>query len=106
RIVPTAALERDPAQLRELIDARTAAVTAEAARPDAAERHVRLVVDRAVVHVRHAGMQPASDGETALLVTGDDAGRQAVLGVVREANRFVLAVRDDDRRDRAERLLA
>src|SRR5690606_24852076 len=106
RIMPAAALERNPAQLRELLDAGPPAVATEPARSDAAERHVRLIVDRAVVDVRHAGVQPPRDREPALLVSRDDAGRQSVLGVVREPHRVVLAVRDDDRRDRPERLLA
>src|SRR5688572_5606845 len=83
RVVAAAALERYPAHLGELIDAGAPAVAAEAAPPNPAERHVRLVVDRAVVDVCHAGIEAPRDRETSLFVARDDARGEAVLGVVR-----------------------
>src|SRR5690606_15740064 len=106
RVVAAAALERDPAHLRELVDAGLAAVPPEPAEADAAEGHVRLVVDRAVVDVRHARAQAPRDREAALLVARDDAGREPVLRVVRELDGLVDALDRDDRCDRAEGLLA
>src|SRR5512134_2111966 len=101
-----AALERDPARLGELVDTRTAAVSAEAAPTHAAERHVRLVVHGAVVDVRHAGVQSARDREAALLVARDDAGREAVLGVVRDLDGLVDAADGYHGSDGPERLFA
>src|SRR6187549_3345704 len=66
--MPAAALERNPAHLGELIDAGASAVAAEAAPANPTERHVRLVIDRAVVDMRHAGIEAPRDRETAFLV--------------------------------------
>src|SRR5262245_52192834 len=104
--MPAAALECYPARLGELVDAGAPAVAAEAAPPNAAERHVRLVVDRAVVDVRHAGVEAPRDRETTLLVARHDAGREAVLGVVRDGDGLVDAADRDHGCDRPERLLA
>src|SRR5262245_56338134 len=99
-----ATLERYPAHLGELVDAGASAVAAEAAPPNSAERHVRLIVDRAVVDVRHAGIEAPRDRETPLLVARDDAGREPVLGVVRDRDGLVDAGDGDHGCDRAERL--
>ena len=46
--------DRDPVRLGELVDHRAAAEAADPALLDAAERHLRLVADRLVVHVDDA----------------------------------------------------
>ena len=54
-----ARLDRDPAQLGELVDHRLAAEAAVAGRLDAAERHLRLVVHGRAVDVADAGCRSA-----------------------------------------------
>ena len=58
RVVAWQRLDRDPAQLRELLERRPATEPPEAARLHATERHLRLVVDGRVVDVADAAFDP------------------------------------------------
>ena len=64
RVVARARLDRDPAQLGELLQRGPAAEAAEAARLHAAERHLRLVVHGRAVHVADAALDAARQVES------------------------------------------
>src|SRR3982750_3852337 len=74
--VPAAALNRDPAQLGELVQHRLAPEPSPARVLHAAERHLRLVADRLVVDVDDAGLEPLREREAAFGVGGEDAGAE------------------------------
>ena len=82
-----------------------AELPAEAGLLEPAERHQR---ERRVAAVDGdaAGAHPAGDREAARVVAGPHAARQAVAGVVGDADRVVLAVERDERQHGAEDLLA
>src|SRR5262245_16774513 len=100
-----AALDGDPAELRELVDDRLAAEAAPARVLDAAERHLRLVADRLVVHVHDARLEPLREREALVGIARDDPRAEAVRRRVRARDRLVLAAHDLDREHRAEGLL-
>jgi hypothetical protein len=77
-----AALDRDPFQFAHLLHRETAALTAETAVLDAAERRVRLVRHGAIVEMNHAGVEAEGELHRFLHVIGDDAGGEAVIRVV------------------------
>src|SRR4029450_10493476 len=64
------ALHRDPPELRELRDRRAAAEASPPTVLDAAERHVRLVVDRLVVDVDDSAVRSPTRGHAARRVRG------------------------------------
>src|SRR5581483_3097747 len=61
-----AALDRHPAELRELVDDGLAAEAAPARVLDAAERHLRLVADGLVVDVHDPRLEPLREREAAV----------------------------------------
>ena len=90
------------------VNSSAAKPSAEPAAPavlDAAEGHLRLVVDRLVVDVDDAGLQPAGDVEPPVRVAGEDAGGQPEAGGVGPADGVVGVVDDfqDDDRARTSR---
>src|SRR3954470_7251576 len=71
RVVTRGLLDRDPAELGELLERGRAAEAAPARLLDAAERHLRLVVQGGGVDVADAGLEPACD-----VPGGGDAARE------------------------------
>src|SRR4051812_47216430 len=63
--------DRQPSQIRELLDGRLAAEAAIAGTLDAAERHVRLVMDGWPVDVADAGLEARRDGHRPLNVAAE-----------------------------------
>src|SRR5436189_3988420 len=102
RIWAPALLDRDPAKLRELLQGRPAAEAPPAARLDASEGHLRLVVHGGSVDVAHSALDPASDRERGGHVPPEDRGREAVFGVVGDSHRLVWSVHLDHADDRRE----
>src|SRR3954470_7786677 len=105
RVVPAALLDRQPPQVGELGQREMAAEPAPARRLAAAERPRRLVLRGRAVDVADAELDLARDGHARVGVAGEDGRGQAVLRVVRDADRVVLGVGVDDRDDGTERLL-
>src|SRR5271154_4358733 len=91
--------------LEIVLDAVFRALAAEAGFLDAAERR-HLGRDDAFVDADDAVFQPLGNPEHAADVARVEIGRQAEFGVVGHADRIVLGLEAEDRRDRAERLLA
>src|SRR3989442_12110402 len=89
-------LHRDPLQGGEGLDSRLAVEAADSGALLAAERDEGLVVDRAVVHMEHAGVDLLGEGDAPLDVTGVDGTAQAVRRVVDEAYGLLLAVEGDE----------
>ena len=105
RVVHRLGLDGDPAELGELVDRRLAAEAPVAAGLDAAEGHLRLVVDGRPVDVANARFDLLRHPQPAAEVAGEDRRRQAVFGVVGDLDRLLLAVDPDDGDHRPERLL-
>src|SRR4051794_25659232 len=85
RVAAGAVLDRHPAQLGELVQRRVAAEAAPAGGLDAAEGHLRLVVDGGAVDVADAGLDLPGDGLRRRHVAAEHRGAEAVLGVVGDA---------------------
>src|SRR3954468_24790938 len=100
------ARDGDPAQLGEGLDSRLAAEPAIARRSDAAERHLRFVLNRRAIDVTDARSNAARDLEPARSVAGEDGGGKAVFTVVGDADRFLLIGDADDPDHRAEAFVA
>src|SRR5580658_9119311 len=79
RIVPWRRLDRNPAQLGELVHPRLATEAAVTRGFHAPERHLRLVVHRRPVDVADPGFDPLRELDAPSDVAGEERGRQAVL---------------------------
>ena len=77
-------------------------MAAQAAVFHTAKRHVRFIINRAVVNVGDACFQPLGNRQPFLFIACDDTGRQPVLGGVGDLNRFIYAANGDNWRDRAK----
>jgi len=75
RIVPAAALQRQPPWFRERLYGGFAPVTANAAGFHTAERHVGLVMHRGVIDMDHARFQTLGDVESFSLILSNDPRR-------------------------------
>jgi hypothetical protein len=78
RGMPCPALNRDPAELRELVHWGAAAEASPPRVLHAAERHLRLVADRLVVDVHDARLDPLGEQEASVRICRDDPGREPV----------------------------
>src|SRR5690606_35093848 len=105
RVVPRRGLHGDPAQFGELVDARLAAEAPDAAALDAAERHLRLVVDRRAVDVTDPRLDAARDVHCARDISAEHRRAEPVLVVVGAGDRLVDAVHPDDALHRRKGLL-
>src|SRR3990172_10244373 len=90
--------------LEELVDAVLRALAAEAGLLHAAERRLSGR-DQAGVDPDDAGLEALRDAPDPAEVAGVEVGGEPELGVVREANRFLLGLEAEERRDRSEGLL-
>src|SRR5690349_24338046 len=72
RVADRRVLHGDPMLRRELLDRPLPVVATEAAVLLAPERRVREIVDRRIVHVRHARLYARRETRAALEVIGDD----------------------------------
>src|SRR5258705_220631 len=79
----------DPAELGEGVDPGFAAEASVTRGADAAERHLRFVLNRRAVDVANARSDAPRDPEAARDVAGEDRCGQAVLAVVGDADRFL-----------------
>src|SRR5690606_39907493 len=95
----SAAIERDPASLRERFQRPAPAVLAQTGSLDAAERHVRLVVHGRAVHVAIAGVQLVDDRKRPRLVLREHTTRQTVLSIVGDLDRLLVRAERDYRND-------
>ena len=98
-------LHADPMIRREFFDDPIAAEAAEPAVLFAAEGTVGEIIDRLIIHVGHAGLDPQRDAHASLDISREDRARQAVLRIVRHADRFFFAGHLDNGDDRAEHFL-
>src|SRR3954452_19063133 len=89
RVVTRGLLDRDPAELGELLERGGAAEAAPARLLDAAERHLRLVVHGGGVDVADARLEPARDVPGGGDAAREDRGGEAVRRVVGHAHRFL-----------------
>src|SRR5690348_3687265 len=97
--------EADVLDLEELLDAVPGSLASEAGLLHAAERR-HLVRDDADVHAHDAGLERLGSAEDAAHVAGVEVRAQAELGVVREPDHLRVVLEAEERRDRAEGLLA
>src|SRR5437762_3713542 len=84
-----AALDGDPAKLREFVDHGLPAEATPARILDAAERHLRLVADGLVVDVHDPGLEPLRERKAPVGIARDDARAEAVGRCVRPLDRLV-----------------
>src|SRR5512132_3174682 len=80
RVVALPGLDRDPAQLGELVDGGLAAEAAPPAALDPAERHLGLVVDGRAVDVADAGVDAPGHPDRTRHVPAEDGRGEPVLG--------------------------
>src|SRR5438094_3385263 len=101
-------LDDDGLQVGHLLEREAASDSPDAAllAGPAAERQVRLPVVGRLVHVHPPCFQRVGKAERAREVPGVHGAEQAVGRVVRQRERLLLVPELNDRRDRAERLLA
>src|SRR5262249_2781108 len=78
RKLSLAHLERHPLPLSQLLQRIAAALAAEPAVLHAAEGHMRLVGDGAVVHMHHSGLKPERETERFLHAVGEEPGRVTI----------------------------
>jgi hypothetical protein len=72
-------------------------VTADTAVFYTAKGNVRLVIHRAAIYVGHTRLQTPGNGESLLLIPGDDTRRKAVFRVVGQSHGFINAFGGDNR---------
>src|SRR5581483_7864896 len=98
-------LDRDPAQLGELVDAGFAAKATVARSLHASERHLRLVMHGRSIDVADSGLDLLRQLDASSNVASEDRRGKAVLGVVRELYGLLGRLDARDRHLRAEGLL-
>lgn len=87
---------------RKLLNGPIPTKTTEPAVLLAAERTIRQIIDGLIIHVRHAGLYLQRDPYPPLDISGEHGARQAVLRIVRYAQRLLFACHLDDGNDGAE----
>src|SRR6478672_10697382 len=105
RVLLRLALNHRPVDVGELLEGGVAPEPSPATLLHPAERHLRFIVDRRVVHVADPGLDPLCDVEGRRDVAAEHRTREAVIGVVRGPDRVLDVLVFEDRHDRAEGLL-
>src|SRR5260221_2854181 len=89
-------LHRDPFEFGHFFHRKATTLTTVTAVLDAAEWHVRLVPDRAVVEMDHPGIQPEREIKRLLHIIGNHARRKSVVGGVGYLKRLLVIADLDD----------
>src|SRR4051794_31509806 len=92
----------DPPQLREEVDPCLSAETAVTGTADAAERHLRFVLNRRSVDVADARADAPRNPKATRGIAREHGGREAIIAVVRHADRLFPVSDPDDADHRSE----